>query len=72
MLHVEIQVKGCIAEHWSEWFMDLALQPTEQGQTILRGDIIDQAELYGLLARLRDLGLPLISVKCAEVEASEA
>lgn len=72
MWRVEIEVKGCIAEHWSEWFMGLAIRYTEQGQTSLCGDVIDQGALYGLLNRLRDLGLPLLSVRCLEIEGSEA
>ena len=68
MLRAEIRVQGRIDEHWSDWFEDLEIAHTEEGETILTGDIADQSALYGLLARLRDLGLPLISVDSVESE----
>ncbi|HEX6304520.1 MAG TPA: hypothetical protein VFZ76_10050 [Anaerolineales bacterium] len=61
----EICVKGCMNEgFWSDWFgdMEFTIDP-DQEKTILRGDIADQAELYGLLSRLRNKGLTLISVQ---------
>ena len=66
MLNVKIRVKGRIDEHWSSWFANLMVTSTDHGQTILSGTVVDQAELYGLLARLRDLGLPLVSVDSVE------
>ncbi len=63
MASVEITVKGRIAESWSEWFCDLRIVHNEQGETVLVGEVLDQAALYGVLARLRDLGLPLVSVR---------
>ena len=71
MLRAEIWVKGRIDEHWSDWFEDLTIEHTDDGETVLTGDVIDQAALYGLLAKLRDLGLPLISVDSVEVEDME-
>lgn len=68
MLRVEIRVKGQIDEHWSEWFEDLEVTTTDQDETILAGDVADQSALYGLLAKLRDLGLSLLSVNSTEVE----
>jgi hypothetical protein len=62
MRTVEIRVKGCIDEHWSAWFAGLKMTHTDQGETILTGEVIDQAALYGVLSMLRDLGLPLLSV----------
>jgi hypothetical protein len=62
MPNVEIRVKGRIDEHWSTWFGDLTIAHTEGDETILTGSVPDQATLYGLLARMRDLGLPLLSV----------
>jgi hypothetical protein len=61
-------VKGRIDEHWSDWFQGLTITHTDQDETILSGTVVDQAALYGLLARLRDLGLPLLSVKQVEDE----
>jgi hypothetical protein len=68
MLQAEIRVKGQIDEHWSDWFEGLEVMHTEPGETILTGNVTDQSALYGLIARLRDLGLPLISVNSVEVE----
>jgi len=68
MLRAEIRVKGQIDEQWSDWFEGLEITYTDQDETILTGEIADQAALYGLIAKLRDLGLPLISVNSAEVE----
>jgi len=67
MLRVEIQAKGRIDEQWSSWFEGLSIAYTAQDETILSGNVIDQAALYGLLAKLRDLGLALISVDSVEV-----
>jgi hypothetical protein len=63
MQNVEIRVKAKIDRHWSEWLDDLTITHTGQNETVLTGPIVDQAALYGLLAKLRDLGLPLLSVK---------
>ncbi|MBE9508487.1 MAG: hypothetical protein IMY86_10600 [Chloroflexi bacterium] len=63
MQQVEIRVKGRIDEHWSDWFDGLTITHTDQDETVLTGSIVDQAALYGLLSKLRNLGLPLVSVK---------
>jgi len=68
MQRVEIRVKGQIDEHWSDWFEGLEITHTDQDETILTGDVVDQSALYGLIAKLRDLGLPLISVNSTEIE----
>ena len=68
MLQVEIRIKGQIAEHWSAWFEGLTLVHTAENETALIGDVIDQAALYGLLAKLRDLGLSLQSVSSVQKE----
>ena len=68
MLRAEIRVKGRIDEHWSDWFEDLEVTHTEPDETILTGNVTDQSALYGLIAKLRDLGLPLMSVNSVEVE----
>ena len=62
MRYVEIRVKGQIDETWSEWFEGLTIKYTDYGETILTGSLIDEAALYGLLSKLRDLGLQLLSV----------
>ncbi|HEM61820.1 MAG TPA: hypothetical protein ENO24_05985 [Chloroflexi bacterium] len=68
MQRVEIRVKGQINDHWSEWFEGLALTHAEEGTTILSGLVVDQAALHGLLAKLRDLGLSILSVNALEIE----
>jgi hypothetical protein len=67
MHEVEIRVKGQIDEQWSEWLEGLSVAHTEEGETVLTGSVVDQAALHGLLAKLRDLGVPLLSVNSAEV-----
>lgn len=62
MQKVEIRVKGQMDEHWSEWFQDFEILASEENETILSGEVKDQAALYGLIAKMRDLGLALISV----------
>ena len=72
MSKVEIRIKGRIDSHWSTWFEDLAVEYTDRDETILRGTVADQGALYGLLARLRDLGLGLLSVTCEEERPGDA
>ena len=67
MVQVEVRVKGQIAEHWSEWFNDLTIKHIEGGQAVLTGQMADQASIYGLLARLWNFGLSLISVKVGDL-----
>jgi hypothetical protein len=68
MQRVEIRVRGHIDEHWSAWFDDLEITHTDQDETLLRGLVADQSAVYGLLARVRDLGLALVSVILLEIE----
>jgi len=60
----EIRLEGRLNDRWAAWFDDLTLTHTTGGAgvSVLRGHVADQAALHGLLTRLRDLGLPLISV----------
>ena len=67
---VEIRVQGRIDEQWSEWFEGLSIRHTDQDETVLSGRVVDQAALYGLLAKLWDLGLPLLSVVQRESDDS--
>ncbi len=53
---------GRLAPHWSAWFDGLTVAPGDDSTTVLHGPVPDQAALHGLLAKLRDLGLPLISL----------
>jgi hypothetical protein len=58
----EIRVAGHLASHWSAWFDGLTLAADTDGTTAIRGPVVDQAALHGLLQKLRDVGLPLISL----------
>ena len=58
----EIRIQGRLDHRWSTWFDDLDLSHTDDGTTVLRGPVADQSALHGLLHKLRDLGLPLLSV----------
>jgi SPX domain protein involved in polyphosphate accumulation len=61
--YYEIKVKGRLDARWSEWFSDLKLTHLEGDVTLLSGLLPDQAAIYGLLERIRDLNLTLISVE---------
>ena len=58
-----LRVDGHLDHHWSPWFGDLTLTHEDDGTTILSGFVADQAELHGLLTKIRDLGVILISVE---------
>ncbi len=59
----EIRVKGNLDQKWSSWFDGFTITPQAKDATELTGPVADQAALHGLLARIRDLGLPLLSVQ---------
>jgi hypothetical protein len=59
----QIQVLGHLGPQWNEWFEELTIINTEDGQAILAGPLPDQAALYGVLMMLHELGLPLLSVR---------
>jgi hypothetical protein len=58
----EIRIGGRLAPRWATWFDGMTLTPACDGTTVLAGPVADQAALHGVLARIRDLGLPLIAV----------
>ncbi len=62
----QIRVKGNLDRKWSDWFDGLTIMPQADDETLLTGPVADQAALHGLLAKFRDLGLPLLSVKRME------
>ena len=68
MAEVEIVVLGIINSEWSEWLEELEIRPSDQGECRLVGNVEDQSALYGLLAKLRDLGLPLLEVRTSGFE----
>jgi hypothetical protein len=59
----QIRVKGNLDKKWFDWFDGFAIKPQPNGETVLLGVVADQAALHGLLAKVRDLGLPLLEVK---------
>jgi hypothetical protein len=58
----EIRFQGHLASRWAAWFEGMTLTSHSDGTTVLEGPVVDQAALHGLLTKLRDLGLPLISL----------
>lgn len=64
----EIRIQGRLDDRWSTWLDGLTLYQTDDGTTVLRGPVTDQAALHGLLHKLRDIGLPLLSVARTEPE----
>jgi hypothetical protein len=66
-----LRVDGHLDEHWSSWFGDLTLTHEDDGTTCLTGAVADQAELHGLLTKIRDLGVTLISVAVVDVSVAE-
>lgn len=58
-----IRVRGALDPGWSSWFEGMAIRNDRPGESVLVGPVVDQAALHGLLAKIRDIGLPLISVQ---------
>ena len=61
-MQYEIRIDGRLGARWAAWFDGLAMTSESDGTTVLRGSIVDQAALHGLLQKLRDVGIPLISL----------
>jgi hypothetical protein len=66
----QIRLKGHLGSQWTNWFEGLTITLEEDGDTLLTGPVIDQAALHGLLKKVRDLGMPLVSV--SPVESGQA
>jgi hypothetical protein len=68
----QIRIEGHLDQHWTDWFDGLTITLESNGDTLLTGPVVDQAALHGLLKKVRDLGMPLISVNCVEPCQPEA
>ncbi len=68
----QIRVRGRLGPRWTDWFAGLTITPDGNGDTLLTGPVADQAALHGLLRRVRDLGLPLLSVMRLEPAHADA
>ena len=68
--HYEIRVKGRLAPRWSAWFDGLAVTAADDGTTVISGPVADQSALHGLLQKLRDVGIPLLSLTEASSDAA--
>jgi hypothetical protein len=66
----EIRIKGHLENRWANWFEGLTITALDNGETLLTGPVVDQAALHGLLRKVRDLGVPLLSV--IRVESKQA
>jgi len=70
----EIRIKGHLDDRWADWFGGLTITLVDNGDTLLTGSVVDQAALHGLLKKVRDLGMPLLSVirlKPGQADASD-
>ena len=68
----EIRLKGHLDDRWANWFEGLTITLEDNGDTLLTGPVVDQAALHGLLKKVRDLGMPLISVIRVEPGQADA
>ncbi len=70
-MHIyEIRVQGQLDQHWSAWFNGLTISYDADGNTVLRGSLVDEAALHGVLSKVRDLALPLLAVSREQTDAS--
>ena len=68
----QIRIKGHLGPQWKEWFEGLTITLEDNGDTLLSGPVVDQAALHGLLKKVRDLGIPLISVSPVDADHADA
>jgi hypothetical protein len=69
-----IKIQGHLGSEWTDWFGGLSITLSDNGETLLHGPVVDQAALHGVLRKVRDLGMPLISVnrlKPGQTDASD-
>ncbi len=65
----QFRIKGHLGQQWINWFQGLTITLEEDGNTLLNGPVIDQSALHGILKKIRDLGMPLLSVNSVETGA---
>ncbi len=68
----EIRIRGHLTDRWANWFEGLTITREDNGDTLLTGPVVDQAALYGLLRKVRDLGMPLLSVNRVKPDQADA
>jgi hypothetical protein len=66
----QIRIQGQLDAQWADWFDGMTITPAEAGDTLLTGPVVDQAALHGLLKKVRDLSMPLVSVSPLDAENS--
>ena len=72
LVFYQIKIKGHLDPRWSEWFDGLTITHEPHGETTLSGPVVDQPALFGLLLKIRDLNLTLLSVNHIEPDSAEA
>ena len=68
----QFRIKGHLGSEWTDWFGGLTIKLEDNGETLLTGPVVDQAALHGLLRKVRDLGVPLLSDSRVELGQAEA
>jgi hypothetical protein len=68
----QIRMQGHLGHQWADWFGGLSIRREDNGDTLLTGPVVDQAALHGLLRKVRDLGMPLLSVNRVEPGQADA
>jgi hypothetical protein len=68
----QIRIKGHLGREWTDWFEGLTITLEDNGETLFTGSVIDQAALHGLLRKVRDLGMPLLSVNRVKLDPADA
>jgi hypothetical protein len=68
----QIRIKGHLGDQWTDWFEGLTVTLEDNDETLLTGPVTDQAALHGLLKKVRDLGMPLLSINPVETDQADA
>ena len=64
----QIRIQGHLSQRWTDWFAGLTITLEEDGKTLLSGPVVDQSALHGILKKIRDLGMPLLSVNSVDLD----